>query len=94
MKAATYGEKAFIIVTEQGSKLGNYKEMLSIVFQWLGVVNGEIALESLVRQERSDRQNEAILYLEKARSLNRENAYIRYQLALQLAEVGDVNGNS
>jgi hypothetical protein len=94
MKAATYGEKAFIIVTEQGSKLGKYKEMLSIVFQWLGVVNGEIALESLVRQERSDRQNEAILYLEKARSLNRENAYIRYQLALQLAEVGDVNGNS
>ncbi|KAJ3306677.1 hypothetical protein HDV03_004307 [Kappamyces sp. JEL0829] len=90
LKAANYGEKAFIILTEQGSKLANYKAMMAQVFRWLGAVNGEMALEMVVRKERTERQKEALLFLEKSKTMDRQNAQLRYQLALQLAEVGDV----
>ncbi|KAI8893149.1 hypothetical protein BC833DRAFT_609421 [Globomyces pollinis-pini] len=87
--AAEYGEKAFIIITEHGSSLSNCITLQSLVYQWLGVVYGELAVEVFDRQEREDFQNEAISLLTKAKQLTPNNAKVRYQLALQLSEVGE-----
>jgi hypothetical protein len=89
-KAATYGEKAYIIITEHGTLLPDYANLLSQVYQWLGVVYGELALEVVERTERVTFQNNAAIMLSKARSWNRDDSFIRYQLALQYAELGEV----
>lgn len=90
--AAKYGEKAFIILSEHGIYLeeSNYSAMLAQIFQWLGIVYGELSLEVVSRQDRTVHQDEAIIMLSKARNLQKGNDSIRYQLALQLAQVGDV----
>lgn len=90
-KAATYGEKAFIILSEHGISLSNYSSILGQVFQWLGVVYGELSLEVVRREDRTRHQEEAIIMLSKARTLQKTNHVARYQLALQFAEVGEVN---
>jgi hypothetical protein len=89
-QAASYGEKAFIIVTEHASTLPSYSYLLGQVYQWLGVVYGELALEVVSREDRLRLQNDAIVMLSKARNLQRSDPKIRYQLALQYAEVGEV----
>jgi len=89
-QAASYGEKAFIIVTEHASTLPSYSFLLGQVYQWLGVVYGELALEEVGREERLRLQNDAIVMLSKARNLQRSDSKIRYQSALQYAEVGEV----
>ncbi|KAJ3322235.1 Tetratricopeptide repeat protein 7A [Boothiomyces sp. JEL0866] len=88
-QAQAYGEKAFIIITEHGSHLPNYSLLLSRVFQWLGIVYGELALDVIGREERLDYQTEAVLILRKAKELDKNNSRIRFQLALQLAEIGE-----
>jgi tetratricopeptide (TPR) repeat protein len=89
-KAAKYGEKAFVILSEHGTSLSDYNSILSQVFQWLGVVYGELSLEVVKREDRTRHQEEAIIMLSKARSLQKTNHRARYQLALQFAEVGEV----
>lgn len=77
-------------MTEHGTLLPNYANLLSQVYQWLGVVYGELALEVVDRTERITFQNNAATMLSKARNWNREDPLIRYQLALQYAELGEV----
>ncbi|KAJ3272125.1 Tetratricopeptide repeat protein 7A [Terramyces sp. JEL0728] len=88
-QAQAYGEKAFIIITEHGSHLPNYSLLLSRIFQWLGIVYGELALDVIGREDRQDYQTEAVLILKKAKELDKNNSRIRFQLALQLAEIGE-----
>ena len=78
-------------MTEHGPSLSNYPFILSQVFQWLGVVYGELSLEVVGRGDRIRHQEEAITLLSKARSLQKNNHLARYQLALQYAEVGEVS---
>lgn len=89
-QAASYGEKAFIIVTEHGANLDTYTDLLAEVYQWLGVVYGELALEVDGREDRTKYQNDSLAMLSRARNASRGNSEIRYQLALQYSEVGEV----
>lgn len=88
-EAAKYGEKAFVIVTEHGSSLENYEILLSIVFQCLGLVYGELALEVIDSRERNVYQDQAVVMLRKSVDHN-EDPMILYQLALALSEAKQV----
>jgi tetratricopeptide (TPR) repeat protein len=90
-EAAVYAEKAFVILTEHGAYLPNYSELLSIVFQSLGLVYGELALEVVDSQERQTYRNQAVVMLSKAVD-HLEDPVILYQLALALSEVGEFEG--
>jgi len=92
-QAAKYGENAFVILTEHGASLeeNEYASILAQIFQWLGVVYGELSLEVVGRQDRTRHQEEAIIMLSKASNLQKNDDTIRFQLALQLTQVGDVS---
>nr|KAJ3417064.1 hypothetical protein HK105_001104 [Polyrhizophydium stewartii] len=88
-QAALYGEKAYYIATQHTAHLPKYTEILRRVYQWLGVVYGEHALEVTSGKERRRLQSEAIAMLQKAAAIDDKDHMVHYQLALQLAEAGE-----
>jgi tetratricopeptide (TPR) repeat protein len=63
--------------------------ILGSIYQWLGVVYGELSMEVIEGTQRRTYQNEAIEMLQKATELNAYDATLFYQLSLQLGEVGE-----
>ena len=92
-KAKEYGELAGVIVTEHGQTLPQYPTLLSRIYQWQAVVYGEIALEVIESDERQHLQAGARDFLKRAKMLDKNNYLIRFQLALQKAEIGEVSHN-
>lgn len=88
-QAATFGEKAFVIITEHGTTLSDYSLLLSKVYQWLGLIYGELGLEGVEKEVRETFQSQAVVMLSKAMHLQKRNAILRYQLALSLIEIGE-----
>jgi tetratricopeptide (TPR) repeat protein len=87
-EAATMGEKALIILNEHGGSLVNYRALLCKVNQWLGVVYGELGLETTQREDRLDYQTKGTELLQKAVGLE-DSGVLRYQYALSLVEIGE-----
>lgn len=90
-EASQLGEKAFVIITEHGFLLPNYHQLLARIYQWLGLVYSELALEVVEREERHIFQTEAIVMLSKGAQYEKNDALIHYQLALALVEGGEVS---
>jgi hypothetical protein len=88
-QAATFGEKAFVIITEHGTNLPDYSLLLSKVYQWLGLIYGELGLEGVEKEVRETFQSQAVVMLSKAIHLQKRNATLRYQLALAMIEIGE-----
>jgi tetratricopeptide (TPR) repeat protein len=87
-EAATMGEKALIILNEHGNSLVNFRALQCKVNQWLGVVYGELGLETTQREDRLDYQTKGTELLQKAVGLE-DSGVLRYQYALSLVELGD-----
>jgi tetratricopeptide (TPR) repeat protein len=87
-EAAMMGEKALIILNEHGTLLTNYHSLLCNVNQWLGVVYGELGLETIQREERIEYQTKGMESFQKAVDLE-NSAILRYQYAISLVELGE-----
>ncbi|EGF82374.1 hypothetical protein BATDEDRAFT_22819 [Batrachochytrium dendrobatidis JAM81] len=88
-QAAIYGEKAYNIAIKYAVNLPEYPFVLKSIYQWLGVVYGEQSLETSDHTERHSLQSEAKAMLEKAVAICNTDYILYYQLALQLAEMGE-----
>eukprot|EP00842_Homolaphlyctis_polyrhiza_P006060 jgi/Hompol1/6455/HPOL_002272-RA len=89
-QASQFGEKAYLLATQFLSHLPNYNAILKEIYQWLAVVSGEQALEVVNAKDRRRLQSEATSMLQQAVSLVPDDFQAYYQLALQLAEVGEL----
>ncbi|KAJ1337047.1 hypothetical protein BSLG_006807 [Batrachochytrium salamandrivorans] len=88
-QAAIYGEKAYSIAIKYTAHLPEYSSILKDIYQWLGVVYGEQSIEVSSNRERRLLQSQAIAMLQKATAMDSTDPIMHYQLALQLAEVGE-----
>ncbi|KAI8922682.1 hypothetical protein BC831DRAFT_66731 [Entophlyctis helioformis] len=87
--AAEYGIKAYHLATAHLAHLPNYNLVLKNVYQWLGVVFGEQAQEMISSKEGRALQADSVDMFQKAAALGHSDYLLYYQLALQLAEVGE-----
>jgi hypothetical protein len=88
-RAAFYGERAYSIAQLD-------KTLIPLVLvpglcQWLGVVYSEISREVPTSQERRSFQNDALEMFQNAAKSKDQDATLCYQVALLLAEIGEVS---
>lgn len=67
-----------------------YSSLIARIYQWLGVVYGELSMEVREATERTNFQIQALDMLRKASQINITDHKLFYLLALQYSEMGDV----